>query len=192
MENEQQKVVQLSGEEFIQVGETVKPFWENGLSESPPKLIIFMGGVGSGKTTIRRQKYSKGYVNFDFGEIYTALKKAVGEDNPKLPDYLAFASDLVLKESLSEKKNIVIEIIGDSKETITPVIDGMRKLGYDVSLEAIYCDVVEAYKRHLKAVEEDKDYLSAYFTQEATLSTFYHQLGLGNMPVPPSATMGPE
>ena len=34
----------------------------------------------------------------------------------------------------------------------------------------------------LKAVEEDKDYLSAYFSQEATLSFFYQQLKFGEMP----------
>ena len=42
---------------------------------------------------------------------------------------------------------------------------------------------VEAYKRHLNAVKEDPEYLSAHFTQEATLSFFYQQLELGEMPV---------
>lgn len=183
MENSQQKTVQFSGEEFIKIGEIAKPFWENGLSENPPKIVILMGGVGSGKTTIRRQKYSKGYVNFDFGEILTVVKRAIGEDDPKLTSYVSLACDLILRECISEKKNIVIEIIGDSKELIDPVLDGMKKIGYDISLEYIHCDPVEAYKRHLKLVEEDKDYLSAHFTQEATLSYFYSQLDLGEMPV---------
>lgn len=182
MENSQQKTVQFNGDEFMQIGEIAKPFWENGLSENPPKLVVFMGGVGSGKTTIRKQQFASGYVHFDFGEIYTSIKKNIGEDNPKLTSYTALASDMILRESIENKKNIVIEIIGEREDLITPVINKMKEIGYDVSINAITVDPVEAYKRHLKAVEEDKDYLSAHFTQEATLSSFYHQLGLGEMP----------
>lgn len=182
MNTDQQKVVNFSGEEFIKIGEIAKPFWERGVSDNPPKFVIFMGGVGAGKTTIRREKYAEGYVHFEFGEIYTAIKKAVGESDPKLDSYVALASDLILRESISAKKNIVTEIIGDNAATITPVIDKMKEIGYGISIQGITADIAESRKRHLKAVEEDKDYLSAYFTQEATLSAFYHQLGLGSMP----------
>ena len=89
---------------------------------------------------------------------------------------------MILKESLSVKKNIVIEIIGDNYDVIVPVIDKMKKNGYDVLVNGITCDPVEAYERHLKAVKEDPEYLSVYFTQEATLAFFYQQLELGKMP----------
>jgi len=89
---------------------------------------------------------------------------------------------MILQESIGAKKNIVIEIIGDNEKIIIPVIDKMKEIGYETSLEIIHCDPVEAYKRHLKAVEEDKDYISSYFTQEATLSFFYQQFQLGKMP----------
>lgn len=183
MENDQQQnVVQFSGEEFIQIGEIAKPFWEKGLSENPPKFVIFMGGVASGKTTIRRQQFANGYVHFDFGEIHLALEKAIGKNNPRISESAALASDMILRESIENKKNIVIEIIGDNYDVITPVIDKMKEIGYEVSVQGITADIAESRERHLKAVEEDKDYISAYFTQEATLSTFYHQLGLGKMP----------
>lgn len=173
---------EISMEEFDKVGEVSKRFSENGVSENPPKFVIVVGGVGSGKTTMRRQTYSTGYVNFEFGEILTAIKKALGDDGSRSNRLVSLACDFILHESLDKKKNIVIEIIGDNKELIDPVLDGMKKLGYDVSVELILCDPVEAYKRHLKLVEEDKDYLSAFFTQEATLSFFYNRLDLGKMP----------
>lgn len=177
------KVAQFTGEEYLKIGEVAKPFWEKGVSENPPKFVIFMGGVGSGKTTIRRQEYATGYVHFEFGEIFNAIKKKFGEDNPKLSSYASMASDMILRESLENKKSIVIEIIGDNYDVITPVIDKMKENGYEVSVKGITCDPAEAYKRHLKAVKEDPEYLSAHFTQEATLSFFYQQFELDEMPV---------
>jgi hypothetical protein len=185
IEKNSQKVTHFTGEEFIRIGEIAKSFWQNCPSEHPPKFVIMMGGVGSGKTTVRRQRYSSGYVNFDYTEIMIAVEKAVGKDEPRLESYVSLANSIILQECIVDKKNIVIEITGDNKEILDPVLDGMKKLGYDISIEFIHCDPVEAYKRHLKAVEEDKDYVSAYFTQEATLSFFYQRLGLGPMPAAP-------
>lgn len=185
MENRQTdgfKVAQFAGEEYLKIGETVKSFWEKGITETIPKFVVLMGGVGSGKTTIRRQEYKTGYVHFEFGEIFNAIKKEFGEDNPKLSSYAAMASDMILRESLENKKNIVTEIIGDNYELITPVIDRMKENGYEVSVKGIACDPAEAYKRHLSAVKDDPEYLSAHFTQGATLSFFYQQLELGEMP----------
>ena len=178
MENSQNKTVQFTGEEFIQIGEIAKPFWERGTSSDTPKFVIFMGGIGAGKTTIRREQFAEGYVHFDFGEIYTAIEKAFGGENEKLSEYALFASSLILQESINSKKNIVIEIIGDSQEVITPVIDGMKSIGYEISISAINADVAEAYQRHIKAVNEDPEYISSYYTQEATLASIYSYFGL--------------
>lgn len=180
--NNNQKTTKFTGEEYIQIGNVAKPFWECGNSERPPKFVIFTGGVGSGKTTIRKHDYPTGYVHFEFGEIYTALKKEFGEDNPKLSSYSSLASDLILRESLENKKNIVIELIGDNKEIIETLMNKLKDIGYEVSIQFIYCDPVEAYKRHVNAVKEDPEYLSVHFTQEATLSFLYQQLELGEMP----------
>ncbi len=42
-------------------------------------------------------------------------------------------SFLFVKKIINDKKNIVIEIIGDSADLITPVIDKMREIGYHLS-----------------------------------------------------------
>lgn len=40
-----------------------------------PEFIIIMGGVCSGKTTLRKNKYANGYANIDAGEIFIELSK---------------------------------------------------------------------------------------------------------------------
>ncbi|MEK7601027.1 MAG: hypothetical protein AAB480_00655 [Patescibacteria group bacterium] len=182
MDNDQYKIAKFTGEEFIKIGEIAKPFWARGASENPPKFVIFMGGVGVGKTTIRREKYKNGYVHLDFGEVNLAIEKAVGKNHPRLAEYALFASDMILRESINEKKNIVIEIIGDNYDLIVPVIEKMKDIGYKLDIVGLTGDIAECRQRHLKAVEKDSDYISAYFTQGPTLSVFYNQLELGEMP----------
>lgn len=178
MENKLQQSLKLTDEEVIELTELAKSFWGKGVSQNPPQLVILTGGVASGKTTIRKQKFNDGYVQFEYGDVYTAIKKAMKADEEKLLKYAFFTSNLILNESLAAKKNIVTEIIGDNEALVSPIIDEMTKKGYKVSINYVHCDPAEAYKRHLKAVKEDKDYWSAHFTQESTILAFYQQLGL--------------
>ena len=175
-------VMTISGEEFLRVGEIAKTFFEKVSSAQPPSFVILMGGIGSGKTAIRREKFSEGYVNFDSGEINKAVEDSVGKDNPRLMDYSWLAMDIILKECILEKKNIVIEIIGDNYDQITPVIDKMKEIGYEVQVNGIISDVAESYKRHLLATKEDKNYISSYYTQGLTLLSFFNYFGLGKFP----------
>lgn len=183
MRGAQGQTIQITEDEVLKLTEIVKPFWEKGVANIPAQLVILTGGVAAGKTTIRRQKFSDGYVQFEYGDIYTAIKKATDVEESKLINYAIFASNLVLKESLAAKKNIVTEVIGDNESLISPIIDEMIKNGYKVSINYVSSDPVEAYQRHLKAVKEDEDYWSAHFTQGETLLAFYNQLDL---PLPPT------
>lgn len=176
-----EKTVQFTEDEFLSISKIANLFLEKGISEQPPKFVVYMGGVGAGKTTIRRNQCANGYVHFEFGEIYNATKKVFGEECERLSSYASLASTLVLQECLKSKKNIVIEIIGENKDVIEPVFTAMKNIGYELSLQFISCDPSEAYARHVNAVKQDPDYLSAHFTQDATLSFFYDQLGLGRM-----------
>lgn len=182
MNDQTPKTIHFSGEEFLKLSEIAKSFYEAGLSSDSPKLAIFTGGVASGKTTIRKQKYGENYVHFEFGEIRTAVKKQLGKDDPKLESSSFLVSDMIFKDCIENKRNIVTEIIGDNNAVLTPIINKMIELGYKIEMQYIQADPVESYKRHLKLVEEDEDYLSVYFTQNTTLSFFYHHLNLGDMP----------
>lgn len=194
--NQEESHAQLfSAEEYLPILKLVETFVEKGASETPPKFVVFTGGIASGKTTIRRQRYANGYVNFDFGDVLAAAKKLFGEENPKLTTFAVIACGMILRQSLDARKNIVIEIIGDNKALFDPVFKKMGDIGYKCEICFINCDPVEGYKRHLKAVAEDKDYLSSYFYQDATLEYFYKQLGLEKTtsasPAPPVSMAPP-
>lgn len=163
----------LKPEEFTTIKGIIDPLLARGETSDSPQFAVVMGGVGSGKTTTRRKDYSDGYVQFDYGEIQIAIQNSFGDDHPNISGFTRLASLLIFNEAINKKKNIVIEIIGDDKVSIEPVIDNMLALGYKVKMNLVECDPAEAYKRHLKAVDEDKDYISAYYTQGATLSYFY-------------------
>jgi len=183
MNNNNEEVEQYNGDELSLIYGVAESFLNKGVVGNPPKFVMVVGVVGSGKTTFRRQKFSEGYVNFESGEITAAVEKIFGENNPRLSQYENMIMQIILAASIREKKNIVIEIIGDSADIITPIINKMKEIGYYVSGNKINCNPEVAYQRHLKAVENDKDYLSAYFTQEMTLAAFYDELGLGAMPL---------
>ncbi len=167
-----------SHEEIVKIIEIAESFWKNVNPENTPTLALYTGGVGSGKTTVRRQECGTGFVNLDIGEIHAAMKKTFGEDNPKLMAYSILAADLILKSSLKEKKNLAIEIIGNDADEILTLLDKMKEIGYETSIRYVDCDPAEAYSRHLKAVEEDEDYMSSYFTQGDLIKLFDEQFSV--------------
>ena len=79
----------------------------------PPSAIIFTGGPGAGKTTIRKQKYSSGYVLIDAADIFISLSKGEFYPFPEaFEEPLNFIGHLVAYRAPSERRNIVIELIG--------------------------------------------------------------------------------
>jgi GTPase SAR1 family protein len=47
-----------------------------------PKLVLILGAVAVGKTTLRRQKYTSGYTHIDAGDIFIELSKGEYYDFP--------------------------------------------------------------------------------------------------------------
>jgi len=170
-------------EEFKQIIEIAASFTNKGQHDNPPQFAIITGGVGSGKTTVRKDKYGSGYVNLDFVDVLKAVKMAIGTDNQRLMDTAAITFRIIMNDSFAEKKNVVIEIIGDNYELIEKLLDAVKKLEYDIHIDFVDCEPIEAYKRHVKAVMEDPDYVSAFYAQDVTLSYLFQCLELGEYPV---------
>jgi hypothetical protein len=176
------QAVSFSGEEYIKAIGIAQSFLDKGKIEENPEFVFVLGIVGAGKTTTRKNDFSDGFVNFEFGEILSQTRKIIGDSDQKIDAYLSLVPTLILHEALEKKYNIVTEIIGDNHEVITAISDKVKEKGYQVSVQFVHCEPMEAYKRHLAATKSDSSYFSSAFTQEFTISFLYTELGLGEMP----------
>jgi hypothetical protein len=128
-----------------------------------PEFIIVMGGVCTGKTTLRNNKYATGYVNVDAGEIFIELSKGEYFDFPShLEDKMNQIGITKMRESIKEKKNIVIEIIGANYETVKELIALSEKINYTNNVDYLECDMEAAWQRN---VHRSNDNISAHFCE---------------------------
>lgn len=169
---QKQKITAFSGDESEQIVNFSSAFLGKTLSEQPPKLMIYMGGIGSGKTTMRRQDRNEYYVNLDFGDMRVAAKNFFGEQHPRLFDYIKVAGDFILEQALNQRKNITIEVSPYDLDIFDKILIKMKEKGYKIILKELDCEVQEGYKRHKKAAKEDPDYISSYHTQPDLFGTF--------------------
>jgi hypothetical protein len=139
-------------------------------SSGRPKFIILTGYAGSGKTTERRKHFSQGYVTVDAGEIFCSLTH--GRHGAFGRDYLIEMNTIgfrVLERAVTEKRDIVMEIIGAEPEMRQGFNDIISSFGYKVDFQTVHCGPVEAYERHVNARIHDLSYISASHTEP------YHQ-----------------
>ncbi|MBI4268217.1 hypothetical protein HY627_00090 [Candidatus Uhrbacteria bacterium] len=182
MEDNELITTEFDEPELRQILDMAGSFLERGSVGETPQFALVLGGVGTGKTTFRRQRFAEGYVHFDYGDVFTFVKHTIAVDNPKFVGTVSLVCQIILGTALDEKKNIVIELIGDTNSALKPILDSMVERGYKISASGIECEPMEAYRRHLLAVKKDRDYLSSYYTQEGSLSILYDVLELGPVP----------
>jgi hypothetical protein len=129
----------------------------------PPRIVMLMGGPAAGKTTLRKQRYSTGYVLVDAAEIFLSLSR--GEFLP-FPDAFEEPMELVgqrvVRRAVAERRHIVTELIGSEFEPIKELIEAMRSIGYMVAVEAVTCDIDEAMRRNLSRGDDN---ISCYYAE---------------------------
>ena len=131
--------------------------------DGKPVAVVLMGGVAAGKTTMRKQRFSTGYVLVDAADIFLSLSR--GEFLPfpgPLQEPMDLIGRLVAKRALSERRNIVTEVIGAERETLERLIEALKSIGYSVQGACITCDVEEAVRRNESRGDGD---ISAYYAE---------------------------
>ena len=132
-------------------------------ADGQPAAVIISGGVCAGKTTIRKQKYSAGYVLIDAAEIFLNLSRGEYLPFPEaLQEPMDLTGRLVAGRALSERRNIVTEIVGAEVGVVQQLIDALRSIGYSVQGAVITCDVEEALRRNASRGDDD---ISAYYAE---------------------------
>lgn len=150
--------------------EVIDSFLLKGKQDYPPRFIVIAGPVGTGKTTFRRKKYAEDYVLIDAGELFDIYIADKSGDEAEKMEQRAMAVGVELAaRSIGQRRNIVIEILGDQEEPKKSILPKMTSLGYQTDIEFIDCDVEEALRREKAG---GRDNMSAYYSQSETLLYF--------------------
>ena len=172
MEKEKYKVIQLDGDEYLRLATIADEFLQKGKVAESPKIIIVSGGTGSGKSTVRKKDFDEGYVFIDFGAIYLRVTENEKKRDNKNEAYCQVVADMVITNAIEQRKNIVIEIIGDKEKQFDSIIPEMIKRGYKTESLFVFAEPEQALERHLKQEMEGRDDMSAVFSQDGTIQIF--------------------
>lgn len=132
--------------------------------DGAPKAVIIMGGVAAGKTHTRVKDYSVGYVVIDAAEMFHHMSPAGAElDFPdSLLEPLEIIGPLASQRAVSERRNVVTELIGADPAPVIELIEELKRAGYKVEVVGITCEPAEAVRRN----ENRGDNVSAYYAEE--------------------------
>lgn len=142
-----------------------------------PTFLVVTGTIGTGKTTFRKEQLNN-YVQIDYADILALIKEQYPNSKEIQDKYTLIIMNMLIQDALFQRKNIAIEILGNDSESLLKIIEVMKKYEYTTSLQHLKCPPEISKQRHEKALA-DKDYLSAYFTQESIINLLYNRLGLG-------------
>jgi dephospho-CoA kinase len=132
--------------------------------DGEPVAVIITGGVAAGKTTLRRQNYSHGYVLIDAPEIFISLSQ--GEYLPfpgPIEEPMNMIGQYVINQAIRERRNIVAEVIGADVDVMKRLIDSLAGIGYKVNVMYVNCSVETAMERNENRSE---DTISAYYAEK--------------------------
>ena len=129
----------------------------------PPRIVIYVGGVASGKSTLRRKWNSQGYVLIDAAEVFRNLSRGLYYDFPgPFVGLLDIIGKSVAARAVAERRNIVTELIGADYEATKKLFDAMTSIGYSIEAKAITCDVETAMQRNSARGDDN---ISAYYAE---------------------------
>ena len=127
------------------------------------KFDFVLGGVCTGKSLFIRENYKSGYTHIDAAEIFIKLSQGKYYD---FPSTLESAMDKIgfdkTNKAVAERANIVMEFIGDEEVQLSNLIDDLKSIDYQISIQAIDCDFDLAMERNLNRGDDN---ISAYYTQ---------------------------
>jgi hypothetical protein len=124
-------------------------------------LVLIVGPVAAGKTTLRKETFKTGFVVVDAVEVFLQMSR--GEYHA-FPDAFLEPMDvfgrLVASRAIHERRNIVTELIGADLDELKGLIDTMTGVGYKVDVQFVHCDLETAVRRNL---DRGDDAISAYY-----------------------------
>lgn len=131
-------------------------------ADGTQEIVIIMGPICAGKTTLRRQKYSSGHVLVDAAQIFIDLG-GIDLDFPStLLEPMEAVGAEVARRAVAGRMNIVTEIVGAQGDLIIGLIDEMRAAGYQVKLECVTLDLPACLEREKGRTQDN---VSAHYSE---------------------------
>jgi hypothetical protein len=131
-------------------------------TKKEPILALIMGGTGVGKSRYRREKYPT-WIQLDAGDIFVQLGAGPDLDFPgPLEESMNRVGRELAYDTLVSRKNLVVEIVGESVEPVERLIDGVRSINYRVEVEALQMDVKAAW---LNNINRGPNNISSFYSQ---------------------------
>ena len=137
-------------------------FNDDSRTEGQPEFVWIQGGVCAGKTTLRRESYSSGFVVLDAAEIFLSLSRGKYYDFPDA--FLEPMNEIghrVAFKALRERRNLVTETLPVQID-VDAISNAMEQMDYHLNLVWVDCDPEVAWQRNL---DRTNDNISAAFTQ---------------------------
>ncbi len=132
-------------------------------TEGQPILVLIMGLVCAGKTTLRRERYSRGYVLVDAAQLFIDLGGIDLNFPSVLEEQMETIGAEVARRALVERMNIVTEIIGAQFEPVKELVDAIMAAGYHVEICAVDLDLPNCIEREKS---RQPDNVSAYYSEQ--------------------------
>lgn len=131
-------------------------------AEVPPRFVLVCGTPVSGKTRLRRDKFTQGFVTVDAGDVFRRLEKGEIVDFPGEFEWmLDLIGPMVTERAISERRHIVTEVFGCDPEETTALLNLMKAVGYTTELAFVRGSIEQA---ELWNRSRDPDNVSSYYT----------------------------
>ena len=128
-----------------------------------PTAVIIMGPPAAGKTTLRKAKFTSGYVVIDSAEVFLRLCEGRNLDFPgELETPMELLGSLIAEQAVEERRNLVIEVVPVEDERALELINALNEAGYRTNLVHAHCSLEECYQRNGNRGPDD---ISAYFAE---------------------------
>lgn len=154
--------------------EIVIQFVSAGACSDPPQLKIVMGPIGFGKSRIRHgsiegSPVSEGYATADPGDIFRALRANGWPDSDATTQAVDAIGESIVASAIRDRRNIIIELIGDAIEPVRALCEQMKSIGYTVDMTFIGNSLERCLENNAARSEDN---LSAYNTHGMIINWF--------------------
>ena len=137
-------------------------------AEEIPTTVIIMGDLAAGKTTLRKAKYTHGYVVVDAVAVFLRLCMGKELDFPgALEEPMQLIGQMITDQAIAERRNIVTEVIPVRPHEVKALIEALKGRGYQTHLVCVTCSLEEGQHRNSNRGPDD---ISAYFAEQYQIS----------------------